>query len=129
MTKVIVTELDLNGLSTDGLKALKAALKYACNHRDVKCHELSLDVFRSLAGIGELSVEEAKRLLREAQRVVAWMEVVDTESLTSQASKFFSSPMLGLIDANTNGVVFEVYDKGFHYSVLEKVLVLAPPRR
>lgn len=129
MTQVIITEFDLDGLSAAGLKVLKAALKYACDHTDVKCHELSLEVFGRLAGIGELSVEEAKRLLREAQRVLVRMEVVDTESRTRQDGQFFSSPMLGLTAATSSSVVFEVEDEVLHYSVLEKVLALAPPFR
>ncbi|MES4787426.1 MAG: hypothetical protein C4294_18285 [Nitrospiraceae bacterium] len=124
MTQVTVTELDLNNLSAAGLKVLKAALKYACDHADVKCHELSLDAFRRLAGIGEFSVGEAKRLLGEAQRVVVSMEVVDTESRTSQDGQFFSSPMLGLIAATSSSVVFEVDDEVLHYSILEKVFAL-----
>ena len=129
MTQVMVTELDLNGLSAAGFNVLKAALKYACDHTDVKCHEVSLDVFGSLAGIGELSVEEAKLLLREAQRVVVSMEVVDTESRTSQDGQFFSSPMLGLTAVTSSSVVFEGDEEVLHYSVLEKVFALAPPCR
>ena len=127
MTQVIVTELDLNGLSAAGLKVLMAALKYAWDHTEVKCHELSLDVFGSLAGIGEFSVEEAKQLLREAQRVVVSMELLDTESRTSQDGQFFSSPMLGFTATTSSSVVFEVDDEVLHYSVLEKVFALAPP--
>ncbi|WP_426197661.1 hypothetical protein, partial [Massilia sp. DWR3-1-1] len=44
MAEIVIVDIELNGLSVLGLHVLKAALTYAAAHRDVKEHDLSLDV-------------------------------------------------------------------------------------
>ncbi len=131
MTQVIVTDIELDGLSAAGLQVLKAALTHARNNTRVKCHELPLDDFCALAGTGTVSAAVMRRLLCEAQRVLVCIEVIDTDARARACADLpcGSSPMFGFIGGDDFSVAFEVFDFVLQDAVLNKVLALAPPRR
>jgi hypothetical protein len=129
MAQVVVTEIETNGLSAMGLQVLKAALKHAHANASVKCHELPLDDFCALAGLRKLSGEAMRLLLREGQRVLGCIEVVDIREQGDAELPFGSSPMFNYVDANDSSVAFEVPDFVLHEAVLNKVLALVLPRR
>lgn len=129
MAEIVIVDIELNGLSALGLQVLKAALTHAAAHRDVKEHELSLDEFCALAGVGKLSGEGMRRLLMEGQRVLGCIEFIDTGAAGSRDMPCGSSPMFSLVGADDEFVWFKVFDCVLHDDVLRRVLDLAPPLR
>lgn len=129
MPQVIVTDIEWNGLSAAGLQVLKAALAHARNNTGVKCHELPLADFCALASTGTMSIEVMRRLLGEAQRVLACIEVVDTDARARTDLPCGSSPMFGFIGGDDSSVAFEVFDFVLQDAVLNKVLAFSPSCR
>ncbi|WP_298412896.1 hypothetical protein [Janthinobacterium sp.] len=127
MAQVIVTDIELNGLSVTGLNVLKAALRHARNNTSVKCHELPLNDFCALAGIPRVSATVMRRLLGEAQRVLGCVEVVDTAARTRTDLPCGSSPMFSFVGGDDSSVAFEVLDFVLQDSVMNKVLALSLP--
>ena len=128
MAQVLITDVESEGLSTAGLKVLKAALTHAQAHQGVKRHELQLDEFCGLAGVGMLSGDAMRSLLYEAQRVLACVEAVDTDARGDDEVRCGSSPMFNWVSAGDEGVEFEVSDFVLHAYVLPHLLAISPPK-
>jgi hypothetical protein len=129
VTEIVIVDIELNGLSVLGLHVLKAALTHAAAHRDVKEHDLSLDEFCALAGVGKLSGDGMRRLLTEGQRVLGCIEFVDTGARGKKDMPWGSSPMFGFVSADDERVSFEVFNFVLHDYVLCRVLALTPTQR
>lgn len=129
MAEVVVTDIEIGRLSAAGLKVMKAVLTYASAHKDVGCHELSLDDLSALAGLGNLSGEAMRALLYEGQGALARIEVVDTDSRTRDGLPFKSSPLLGYVGSDDFSVTFEVFDFVLQDAVLNKILALRAPMK
>lgn len=128
MAQVLITDIESDGLSTAGLKVLKAALTHAQAHRGVNRHEFPLDEFCDLAGVGKLSGDAMRLLLHEAQRVLACVEALDTDARGDDEVRCGSSPMFNWVSAGDEGVEFEVSDFVLHAYVLPHLLAMSPSK-
>lgn len=78
MAEVIITEIDVEGLTARSLCVLKTVVKLAEIRKGRRTHSISVKEFCDLAGLPNLAFEDMKVLLDEARRAVASIEIVDT---------------------------------------------------
>lgn len=129
MAQLVVTDIELNGLSAAGVVVLKAVIAYASARKDVRSHRLSVDDFCTMVGMGALSAEAIRLLLDDVRKARAIVEVIDTDSRSGEAVARKTSPMLDWTSVSDSGVVFEFYDFVLLQPVVDQVLNLAAPQR
>jgi len=78
MAEVIITEIDVDGLTARSLCVLKAAVKFAEVQKYRRVHSIAVEEFCDLAGLPNLAFDDMRALLNEARRAIASIEIVDT---------------------------------------------------
>lgn len=129
MAQLVVTDIELNGLSAAGVVVLKAVVAYASARKDVRSHRLSVDDFCTMVGMGAHSAEAIRLLLDDVRKARAIVEVIDTDSRSGEAVARKTSPMLDWTSVSDSWVVFEFYDFVLLQPVVDQVLNLASPHR
>ncbi len=108
MTQLVISGYDMNGLSPAGLQVLKAAWNRVLQDSDAGLRTVPLEEFCAAAGLPSMSEAAMLGLLREAQRVVAWFEGVDTDN-SHDVEWGLSSPMFDVAHVANGQVMLQTY--------------------
>lgn len=130
MTELVHTAIEAKGISPEALYMLATALCYAAAHEDVRCHQMTLADFATLAGVVDPSSQTIKRIISEAQKVLIIQDIFNLSPSGRRTSllKSSSSQLLGLVAADGASVWFEVHSFILEDEMLREVLSLLGER-
>jgi len=109
MAEVIIAEIDIEKLSRQGLKVLRAALIHGFENCEATHHVVPLADFCLLAGLPAMDNREITPHLESAHKALGVLHVIDTEALDVEDSFFGSWQLLQDVRIKGNEIVFQLY--------------------
>lgn len=121
MTKMTIFEFKMDGISSPALEVFKAAVMHAQKNRCIRLHTMSITEFCRLAGLPGKSSSDIRMILKEARRVLAVVEVVDTSLPNRDDLPYSSWPVFSKALIDDSSVLFEICHRTFDERLLSRL--------
>lgn len=119
MSQIVLSDIDVRGLSAGAIELMKTAVRYAFANKNFVQHNMPFQEFYRLAGQLPSTTEQFPILVEEAQKAIAFIEVIDTAFPDRDDLPYSSWQVFKHIRAEGLHIVFEVDQQTYHHLLRE----------
>jgi hypothetical protein len=118
MPELVISTFDFSQMSIPALRIAKAAVLHASENPQETTHTLNIADFCSGAGLPIIESDDFSRLLKEARKTLAIVEVIDTSSPERDDLPYCSWPVFNRTMIDHSKFTFEICRRSFDERLL-----------